>query len=80
MAPPLFQVQNLRDLEANLHSQEENFRLNEALLTAGAASIVQVDQAFQSLQQAKLSIPQAQDRPRQFGLDQYKLTLGLPPA
>ena len=74
----LLQVQNLRDLEANLQSQKENLRLNEALLSAGSVSIVQVDQAFQSYQQAKLSILQAQIS-LDSALDQYKLTLGLPP-
>lgn len=74
----LLQLQNLRDLEANLHSQEENLRLNEALLAAGSVSIVQVDQAFQSYQQAKLSILQAQVSLDAL-LDRYKLTLGLPP-
>jgi outer membrane protein TolC len=74
----LLQVQNLRDLEANLQSQKENLRINEALLAAGSVSIVQVDQAFQSYQQAKLSILQSQNS-LESALDQYKLTLGLSP-
>jgi outer membrane protein TolC len=75
----LLQLQNTRDLASNLKSQENNLRLNEALLSAGSVSIVQVDQAFQSYLQAKLALLQAETA-LQTSLDQYKLTLGLPPA
>ncbi len=75
----LLQLQNTRDLEANVKSQESNFRLNEALLASGSVSTVQVDQAFTSYQQAKLSLLLA-DSGLQTSLDQYKLSLGLPPT
>ncbi len=75
----LLQLQNTRDLESNLKSQENNLRLNEALQSSGSVSIVQVDQAFQSYLQAKLSLLQSETG-LQTSLDQYKLTLGLPPS
>ncbi len=75
----LLQLQTIRNQEANLRSQEENLRLNEALLASGSVSIIQVDQAFQSYQQAKLNVLQAQTG-LEASLDRYKLTLGLPPA
>jgi outer membrane protein TolC len=75
----LLQLQNTRDLESNLKAQENNLRLNEALQTYGSVSIVQVDQAFQSYLQAKLALLQSETG-LQSSLDQYKLTLGLPPS
>jgi outer membrane protein TolC len=75
----LLQLQNTRDLEANVKSNESNFRLNEALLASGSVSTVQVDQAFTSYQQAKLGLLLAESG-LQSSLDQYKLNLGLPPT
>jgi outer membrane protein TolC len=74
----LFQVQNIRNLQANLESQDQNVRLNEALFVAGTVSTVQVDQAFTSYLQGKLSLLQAQTA-LGTSLDTYKRTLGLPP-
>jgi outer membrane protein TolC len=75
----LLQLQNTRNLEADLQSQEKNLLINQAQQDAGAVSIVQVDQAFQSYQSAKLNLLSAQTA-LQNSLDQYKLTLGLPPG
>jgi outer membrane protein TolC len=74
----LFQVQNIRNLEANLQSQEQNLLLHEALFARGTVSTVQVDQVFTSYQQGKLSLIQAQSN-LETSLDVYKLSLGLPP-
>jgi outer membrane protein TolC len=74
----LSQVQNIRNLESNLKSQEQNLLLHEALYARGTVSSVQVDQVFQSYQQAKLSLIQAQVG-LQTALDTYKRALGLPP-
>ncbi|HEY1860063.1 MAG TPA: hypothetical protein VGG61_06900, partial [Gemmataceae bacterium] len=74
----LFQVQNIRNFEANVQSQEQNFLLHEALFARGTVSTVQVDQAFTSYQQGKLSLIQAQSN-LATSLDIYKLALGLPP-
>jgi outer membrane protein TolC len=74
----LGQVQNLRNLEANVKSNDQNYRLHEALFEAQIASTIQVDQAFQNLSQAKLSQLQAQAS-LETSLDNYKFSLGLPP-
>jgi outer membrane protein TolC len=74
----LFQVQNIRNLESNLASQEQNYLLHEALYARGTVSTVQVDQAFQSFQQGKLNLIQARSG-LESSLDAYKLSLGLPP-
>lgn len=74
----LFQVQNIRNLESNLKSQEQNLLLHEALYSRGTVSTVQVDQAFQSYQQGKLSLIQARSS-LETALDGYKISLGLPP-
>jgi outer membrane protein TolC len=75
----LLQMQNLRNLEANVKSNDQNFRLHEALFDAQIASTIQVDQAFQNLSQAKLSQLQAQAN-LQTSLDQFNVLMGLPPS
>jgi outer membrane protein TolC len=75
----LLQVQNVRDLEADLKSQEQNLRMHEALFKAESVSTIQVDQALQSYLQSKLALLQAQTS-LETSLDGYKLTLGLPPS
>jgi outer membrane protein TolC len=75
----LLQVQNVRDLEADVKSQEQNLRMHEALFEAESVSTVQVDQALQSYLQSKLSLLQAQTT-LETSLDNYKLRLGLPPS
>jgi outer membrane protein TolC len=74
----LLQIQGVRDQEADLKSQEQNLRMHEALFEAQSVSNVQVDQALQSYLQSKLALIQAQTF-LETSLDNYKLTLGLPP-
>jgi outer membrane protein TolC len=74
----LFQVQNVRNLESDLKSQEQNWHMHEALYQAESASTVQVDQAYTSYLQSRLGLLQAQTS-LETSLDQYKITLGLPP-
>src|SRR5205823_1552096 len=69
---------NIRNLESNLKSQEQNLRLHEALYARGTVSTVQVDQVFQSYQQAKLFLIQAKTG-LETAQDSYKRALGLPP-
>jgi outer membrane protein TolC len=75
----LLQVQNVRDLESDLKSQEQNLRMHEALFKAESVSTIQVDQALQSYLQSKLALLQAQTT-LENSLDTYKLALGLPPS
>ncbi len=75
----LLQVQNVRDLEADVRSQEQNLRMHEALFKAESVSTIQVDQALQSYLQSKLALLQAQTS-LETSLDNYKFTLGLPPS
>jgi outer membrane protein TolC len=74
----LLQLQNIRNFEANIASQEQNLRLHEALFAGGIVSTVQVDQVFQSYQQARFTLLLAQVGYNN-DLDSYKLRLGLPP-
>lgn len=73
----LLQAQTIRNLEANLEAQQQNLRLHEALYAGGIVSLVQVDQAFQSYQQARLLLITQQAR-LETALDDFKLQLGLP--
>lgn len=70
--------QRIRNQEANVKTLEQNYRLLEALTSAGQASSVQEDQAFTSYQQAKIALIQARTN-YETALDAYKLVLGLPP-
>jgi RND family efflux transporter MFP subunit len=75
----LLQMQNVRYLEADLKSQEQNLRMHEALFKAESVSTIQVDQALQSYLQSRLALLQAQTT-LETSLDNYKLALGLPPS
>jgi outer membrane protein TolC len=75
----LRQLQDIRNLQANLESLEQNLRLHEAQLPLGAVSLLQVDQAFQSYQQGRFQLLRAQTA-LETALDSYKITLGLPPS
>jgi outer membrane protein TolC len=75
----LLQVQNIRNLQANLASREQNLRLHEALLPLGNVAAIQVDQAFQSYQAGRLLLLQAETAFAN-SLDVYKISLGLPPT
>lgn len=75
----LLQLQNIRNLEANLVSLEQNLDLYDALAEGGSVSRIQVDQVFQSYQRGRLSLLQAQSN-FEIALDSYKIRLGLPPT
>jgi outer membrane protein TolC len=75
----LLQVQNIRNQEANLSSLEQSLRITEARLELGEVSRVQVDQIFQQVQQARVTLLQNQTT-LENALDAYKLILGLPPT
>lgn len=70
--------QSVRNAEANLRSQEENYQLGLELLKGNKKSPVEVDAIFQGLLSARQQVVNAQTS-LQEGLDRYKLTLGLPP-
>jgi outer membrane protein TolC len=76
--PLLNQLQSIRNQEANLATQELNLRTTEAQLIAGDASPVQRDQTYLSVQSAQLQLIQARAS-LETSLDNYKITLGLPP-
>src|SRR5262249_40556243 len=75
----LFELQTVRNLEADVKSQELNYRVHEALYIAQSASSVQVDQAYTSYLQSRSNLIQAQTALEQ-SLDSYKISLGLPPS
>src|SRR5262249_44985283 len=75
----LLQVQNVRDLEADLKSQEQNLRMHEALFKAESVSTIQVDQALQSYLQSKLGLRQVQTT-LETSLADYTRGLGLRPS
>jgi hypothetical protein len=74
----LLLVQRLRNSVANLERQEETYRLYEELFRGGRASVVELDQFFQSWQDARLDVIEAETG-LQDALDAFKLQLGLPP-
>lgn len=75
----LQQTQNIRNLRSNLQSLEQNLQLHDAQRSMGTVSEVQVDLVFQQVQQARVALLQAEAR-LQDSLDQFKITLGLPPT
>lgn len=74
----LLQVQTIRNNQSNLKQQEETYRLYSELFKGGRASAVELDQFFQSLQSARLSVVQSETG-LQDSLDAFKLRMGLPP-
>ncbi|MDB5312382.1 MAG: hypothetical protein JWO38_6584 [Gemmataceae bacterium] len=74
----LLALQTLRNTEANLKRQEETYRLYDELFRGGRASVVELDQFYQSLQAARQGVIDAR-----VGLenaqDAFKLRLGVPP-
>ncbi|HJZ94333.1 MAG TPA: TolC family protein [Gemmataceae bacterium] len=74
----LLQVQTIRNQQENLKGQELNLREYEELFRGGKITVVQVDQVFQSFQQGRLGVAQA-EATLQTSLDQFKFVLGLPP-
>jgi outer membrane protein TolC len=75
----LTQEQQIRNQRENLKTLDQSFRLHEALFSAGIVSAVKVDQVFQQLQQGRAALIQAEAN-LQTSLDNYKITLGLPPS
>lgn len=74
----LLQVQNLRNARENLAAQEENYLRTEFAFQGNRRSVVDVDQAFQGLLQARQQILNA-EVDLETSLDQFKRQLGLPP-
>ncbi len=74
----LLQVQALRNARENLKSQEENYARTEFAYQGNRRSVVDVDQAFQGLLQARQQILNA-EVDLESSLDQFKRRLGLPP-
>jgi outer membrane protein TolC len=74
----LLELQTVRNLEADVKSQEQNYRITDALYRAQSASLIQVDQAYTSYLQSRSNLIQAQTT-LENSLDTYKINLGLPP-
>ncbi|MBN9522885.1 TolC family protein [bacterium] len=74
----LLALQTLRNSEANLRRQEETYRLYNELFRGGRASVVEVDQFYQSLQSARQDVINTRVA-LESAKDQFKLVLGLPP-
>jgi outer membrane protein TolC len=74
----LLQVQSLRNARENLVAQEENYARTEFDYQGNRRSVVDVDQAFQGLLQARQQILNAEVQ-LETALDAFKLRLGLPP-
>ncbi|CAN5546786.1 hypothetical protein BH10PLA2_BH10PLA2_25230 [soil metagenome] len=75
----LLQEQQIRNQRENLKTLDQSYRLHEALFSAGIVSGVKVDQVFQQLQEGRAALIQAEAN-LQTALDNYKITLGLPPS
>lgn len=74
----LLQVQALRNARENLAAQEENYARTEFAYQGNRRSVVDVDQAFQGLLQARQQILDAEIG-LETALDSFKRRLGLPP-
>src|SRR6266851_7023095 len=74
----LDQLQSIRNQEANLASQERNYRLTLSQYEAEQATSVQVDQAYLGVQSAQQALIQSRAN-FETAQDNYKTTLGLPP-
>jgi outer membrane protein TolC len=72
-------VQSIRNQEADLERQEQNLRMHQALYETEQVSALQVDQAFQGVLTARLSLLQARTS-LENALDTFKtLLLSMPP-
>jgi len=74
----LLALQTVRNSEANLRRQEETYRLYNELFRGGRASVVELDQFYQSLQSARQDVINTRVA-LENAKDQFKLSLGLPP-
>ena len=70
--------QSVRNAQANLKSQEENYQLGQELLKGNKKSAVEVDAIFQGLLAARQQVITAETA-LQEALDAFKLRMGLPP-
>jgi outer membrane protein TolC len=75
----LLSLQNIRNQQANLLAQEQNYRLHLELFEGGKKSRVQVDQAYRGFLAARLGVAQA-EADLETALDSFKIRLGLPPT
>ncbi len=75
----LLQLQGIRNQEENLVRLRRSLDIHEGFFRAGNVSQVQVDQVFQSLQAGRLALIRQQNQ-LETALDDYKITLGLPPS
>ncbi|HYH65849.1 MAG TPA: TolC family protein [Urbifossiella sp.] len=74
----LLALQTVRNSEANLRRPEETYRLYNELFRGGRASVVELDQFYQSLQSARQDVLNTRVA-LENAKDQFKLSLGLPP-
>lgn len=74
----LLQVQAVRNARENLRAQEENYARTEFAFQNSRRSVVEVDQTFQGVLQARQQILNA-EVDLETALDQFKRQLGLPP-
>lgn len=72
-------LQTIRNQEQNLVSQEQNLHLTEGLFALGQVSVIQIDQAFQSYQNARSQLIVAQASFAS-AVDNFVFRLGLPPT
>ncbi len=73
----LLALQNVRNQQANLRSQEQNYRLYQELFLGGKVSPVALDQVYQSFVTSRVSVASAEVSLQNL-LDTYKLSLGIP--
>ena len=71
-------TQQIRNLEANVKTREQQYLVIAARRAAGEASLAEEDQTYSSYQQARIALTQARTN-LENQLDAYKLLLGLPP-
>ncbi|MGL4419843.1 MAG: TolC family protein, partial [Gemmataceae bacterium] len=73
----LLTIQNVRNQQANLRSQEQNYRLHQELIKGGRVSPVALDQVYQGFVLARVQVASAEVQ-LQNQQDAFKLRLGLP--
>lgn len=74
----LRQVQGVRNAQANLRSQEENYALYQKLFEGGRTQVTNVDQVYQALLSARRDVISTEIE-LQNSLDRFKILLGIPP-
>jgi outer membrane protein TolC len=71
--------QSIRNQEGNIKQLQQSYTLHEALLASGLIDALNAEQIFSQLQNARAALIQSQAG-LETSLDQYKITLGLPPS